>query len=132
MQNKNNSLSLIVFEGEFTRVHYALSIAAVSAAADKKTVLFFAGNACVCLTKNLGWKNLKNSNKNLDYINLGQPDFEQILKSCIDLSVSFMICEMGLSLLKIKKNLLRNDVNISEGGLFTFLQDSSKGQIIFI
>ena len=43
-----------------------------------------------------------------------------------------MVCEMGLSLLKIDKQLLRNDINIYEGGLFTFLEDSSNGQIIFI
>ena len=132
MPNKNNLLSLIIFEGEFSKVHYALSVAATSAAAGKQTILFFAGDACICLTKDAGWKQLKSSNRNKHYVKLGLPGFEEMLKACIELSTRFMVCEMGLSLLKINKQLLRNDINIYEGGLFTFLEDSSNGQIIFI
>ena len=132
MQKKSKALSIIIFEGEFSKVHYALSIGATSAAAGKETILFFAGTACISLKKNLGWKLLQNSNINSDYIKQGLPDFEEMLQACIDLPIRFMVCEMGLNLLKINKQLLRNDINIAEGGLFTFLEDSSKGQIIFV
>ncbi len=59
-----DKLSIIVFSGDFERVHYALAMAAAAAAVDRPTTLFFTMEAIGALAKRRGdgapgWSALK-------------------------------------------------------------------------
>ena len=59
--------------------------------------------------------------------------FEELLQSCIQMGVTFMVCEMGLRAMGMEGQPLRSDIPIETGGVVTFLNDASKdGAMIFI
>ena len=64
---------------------------------------------------------------------MGVATFEELLSSCAQLGVRFMVCEMGLRAMGLEGEPLRDDIPLEEGGLVTFLSDASKdGAVIFI
>ena len=52
-----DKLSIIVFDGAFDRVHYALVLASAAAATNRAATLFFSGRAIHALTPQ-GWQRL--------------------------------------------------------------------------
>jgi peroxiredoxin family protein len=146
---RNNSpdrLSIVVFSGDFDRIHYALVMAAAAAATNRPATLFFTMGATRALLPPLPdgspvWIHLPLSQP--DFVDAAAMDahfragnlagFEELLDSCVALGVTFMVCEMGLKALGIDPAGLRPDVPVAMGGVVTFLAAASKdGAMLFI
>jgi len=141
-----DKLSIIVFSGAFEKVHYALASAAAAAAIDMPVTLFFTMDATRALAETgasgqPGWHVLGVERKGipdaatLDATNTrrGVAGFEELLEACVSLDVRFMVCEMGLAAIDMRRDVLRKDVDIEIGGLVTFLNDASAiGATLFI
>lgn len=138
-----DKLSLVVFSGDFDKVHYALVMASAAQASNRPTTLFFTMGACRALLEgDPPWREMALSEeKNAEnggalddqFKDLGVGAFEELLSACVEMGVTFMVCEMGLRAEGIARSDLRDDVPIEEGGVVTFLNDASKdGSILFI
>lgn len=138
-------LSLVVFSGDFDKIHYALVMASAAAAIDTSVTLFFTMEGARALlhtgVDNVpAWAIQPTSNgletgadMNDAFIERGVADFEVLLEACRELGVRFLVCEMGLKTLDITRGELRADIAIEVGGVVTFLNDAHKdGSIVFI
>lgn len=137
-------LSLIVFSKCAARVHYALVMASATAAIATPVTIFFTMGATVALGKPNengthpwqtmpaeGYNNGEEMNK--AFIDKNVADFETLLSACSELGVKFMVCEMGLQAIGMKRENLRDDVNVEIGGVVTFMNDASNdGSMVFI
>jgi len=143
MTDTQERLSMVLYDGHFDKVHYALAMASSAAVLDKPVTLFFTMNACKGLMKD--WRDMPVSRgqQNGSEENGGQMDdrfadqkiatYEELLSACVELGVTFMVCEMGLAARELSASDLRDDVPVTPGGLVTFLSESGKhGNIIFI
>ena len=140
-----DKLSIVVFSGHFDRVHYALIMAAAAAAIDKPVTLFFTMGACRALEK-VGdggeppWRAMPlsegtGSGGELDdnFKSLGIGGYEELIDSCVELGVRFMVCETGLKAMGLERDDLVGDISIDEGGVVGFLTDASRhGAMIVI
>jgi len=63
----------------------------------------------------------------------GVAGFEELLESCAELGVRFIVCEMGLRAMDMERQGLRGDVPIEAAGIVTFLNDASAdGSVVFV
>ena len=139
-------LSLIVFSGDFDRVHYALAMASAAAATDRPVTLFFSGRALHLFLAHAndgtpGWAAL-NSNeigkspieRNEELKNDGIGTIEELALACVNLEVSFYRCEMGVKATKLDPAMFRTDIPTQSGGLVGFLSEAEKeaSQVVFI
>ena len=137
-----DKLSIVVYAGDYGRVHYALAMAASAAAMARPATLFFTMNAIRALTKSDGWRALPagdiapgKSGGEQDSVMTakGLAGFEDLLEACVECKVKILVCDMGLQALGIAKSDLRDDVPYDEGGIVTFLADASpSGTTLFI
>lgn len=136
-----DKLSVIVYSGDFDKIHYALATAAAAAAMGRAVTLFFTMDACRALGADDAWRALPVGQGDAenggamddDFAARGVGTFEVLLLSCVEMDVKFMICEMGLRARDLEGMALRGDVPVEPGGLVTFLNDASKdGAILFI
>jgi len=134
-----SKLSIVVFSGDFDKVHYALVMASAAVASNTPVTLFFTMWAGRALERDQGWRRMKcsdgNSAESMDAGFKAQnvADFETLLEACVALDVSFMVCEMGLKALGMDPDGLRSDVPVAKGGVVTFLADASKdGAMLFV
>ena len=137
-------LSIVVFSGNYDRVHYALAAAAAAAAVNRPVTLFFTMGGLRALTRpeqgQPGWAALladENGQpplvRDIHYTENGIGGFEELLTACTELGVAFMVCEMGLRAIGLARMDLRDDLPVTEGGLVTFLGGASKdGVTLFI
>lgn len=141
-----DALSIVVHAGNFDKVHYALVMASAAAATNKPAMLFFTMEACKTLLKpnadgHHPWQKMPVSGGAAK--NGGEMDqtfgdrkvatFEELITSCAELGVTFMVCEMGLRALDISRDDLRDDIDFKEGGVVSFLNAASKdGAVLFI
>ena len=138
-------LSLVVYSGEFDRVHYALSMAAAATAIGMPATLFFTMGACRALLApgpagEPSWRNMPVSEGEGDgaardgaYRERGVAGFEELMESCAELGVRFIVCEMGLRAMDIERQGLRSDVPIEAAGIVTFLNDATAdGAVVFV
>ena len=138
-------LSIIVYDGHFDKVHYALVMASGVAAIGREVTLFFTMSACQALLKpgpdgRPGWASMPLSNAAGDGASWDAccrernvANFEELLEACISMKVRFFVCEMGLRALEISREELREDIPIEEGGVVTFFTDAShNGSMVFI
>ncbi|MDA0305639.1 MAG: DsrE/DsrF/DrsH-like family protein [Proteobacteria bacterium] len=152
MTDSNTSpdkLSIIVYDGHFDKVHYALVMASAAASIGRPVTFFFTMGACRVLAKagddgEAAWRSLPlsagvgeagQSGGELDdsFAGQGIATFEELLEACVLLEAKFMICEMGLQAVGMKGVALRDDIPLEPGGVVTFLKDASKdGALIFI
>ncbi|MGE4280167.1 MAG: DsrE/DsrF/DrsH-like family protein [Magnetospirillum sp.] len=127
-----DKLSIVVFSGDFDKVHYALVMASAAVASNTPVTLFFTMWAGRALESDHGWKRMKCSDgsgaetMDAQFKSNNVADFETLLEACVALGVTFMVCEMGLKALGMDIEALRHDVPISKGGVVTFLADASK------
>ncbi len=143
-----DKLSIVVYAGFYDKVHYALVMAAAAAAIGRPVTLFFTMGACQAL-KSPGdngepaWRSMPMSegggaggtggDKDDAYAGMGVATFEELLDSCVQFGVTFMVCEMGLRAMGLEEEPLRDDVPLQKGGVVTFLNDASKdGAVVFI
>ncbi len=125
-----DKLSLVVFSGDFERVHYALAMAAGAVASNHAVTLFFTMGAARAL---VDWRVLPGAEADESLRARGVAGFEELLEACVALGVTIMVCEMGLRALGIDAASLRPDVPVTAGGIVTFLADASKdGGMLFI
>ena len=140
-----DKLSIVVFSGDFDRVHYALVMAAAAVASNTPVTLFFTMWAGRALERPLAdgspaWTRLRVSEGDLSAAQMdggfkakGIGTFEELLEACVALDVTFMVCEMGLKALGMDPDNLRPDVPVTKGGVVTFLADASKsGAMLFV
>ena len=145
--NRIERLSVVVYDGHFDKVHYALAMASSAAALDMPVTLFFTMDACVALMMSAdgnqpGWHALPVSNTGDGATGIDRDSqfqtqkiatFEDLLAACVELDVTFMVCEMGLKARHLSAEDLRTDIPVEPGGLVTFLSNATKdGSIVFI
>ncbi|MBT5374008.1 MAG: hypothetical protein HOI33_00465 [Rhodospirillaceae bacterium] len=141
---KKTGIALIVFSGDFERVHYALVTASAAAATNRPATLFFTHQATRALLEKdsngtPGWHGLggqddrKAMEIDAEYIKRGIAGFEELLTASNDLGVTFMVCEMGLRAIDLEDAPRRADIAIKTGGMVSFLSETNEnGRIIFI
>ncbi|MHA1113046.1 MAG: DsrE family protein [Alphaproteobacteria bacterium] len=138
-------LSIIVFSGDFDRVHYAFSLAAAAAATNRAVTLFFTmGAARVLLAPDAdgspAWHRLtvdpgrpSPTEIDADYGARGVARIEVLIAACTAFGVRVLVCEMGLRALGMEDADLRPDLTAEVGGIVTFLADASaKGGMLFV
>ena len=138
-------LSIIIYDHNFDKIHYALVIASAAAAIGKPTTLFFTMGATRALLENYDdnpepWSKMPLSNshgtgeeQNEVFREMGIATFDELIEACIQFEVKFLVCEMGVKANKFEHKAFRKDLKIQHGGLVTFLNDVSKdGAILFI
>jgi len=143
--NRPDKLSIVVFAGQFDKVHYALVMASAAAAIDTPVTLFFTMEAVRNILKpeadeTPSWATQTTTmcletgaDMDAGFKENGVADFETLLAACRDLGVRFMVCEMGLRALGLTRDDIRTDLSMEMGGMVTFLNDASKdGSVIFI
>lgn len=139
-----DKLSVVVFSGDYEKVHYALAMASAAVAVNRPATLFFTMEAIHGLGKKdaegkPGWHALSAGGgeaaaaRDEGYAGRGVAVFEELLGSCTELGVKFMVCETGLRVLGLTAGDLRQDIAIAEGGIVSFLHDASAhGAVVFI
>ena len=143
--DRPSKLSIVVFSGQFDKVHYALVMASAAAATDTPVTLFFTMEAVRNILKpgtdgEQSWASQTTSmcietgaDMNAGFRDHGVADFETLLTACVDLGVRFMVCEMGLKAMDLARDDIRGDLPLELGGVVTFLNDASKdGSVIFV
>lgn len=139
-----DKLSLVIYSGDFDKVHYALAMASAAVAVNVPATLFFTMEAIRALKKPggtgaPGWHALKAGDgrgaQDVDeeFGNRGVARFGELLEACRDLGATFMVCEMGLRAAGLEMSDLREDIDYMQGGLVTFLNDArADGAMVFI
>ncbi|MCR4378086.1 MAG: DsrE/DsrF/DrsH-like family protein [Rhodospirillales bacterium] len=140
-----DKLSIVVFSGTFDKVHYALVMASAAAAISTPVTLFFTMDAARAFLKPHeggapAWHALPTGSgvytggeMDAVFFAKGTATFEVLLSACVELGVTFMVCEMGLKAFDIQHDDLRKDVPIALGGVVTFLNDASdRGAMYFV
>lgn len=139
-------LSLIVFSGDYDRVHYALVMASAAAATNRPVTLFFTMGASKALLAPKpdgapGWAALSAtddgisaSDRDANHAKAGIATLEELMGACAELDVTMWVCEMGLKAEELSLSGFRKDVTITESGMVTFLTQSEKdgGRIVFV
>ena len=113
-------------------------MAAAAAAVSRSVTLFFTMGACpaLCRAGDDGkptWRALPLSeeegtggDKDDAYAAMKVATFEELLQSCVQMGVKFMVCDMGLRASGLEDEPLRDDIPLEQGGVVTFLVDASK------
>ena len=141
-----DKLSIVVFSGDFDRIHYALVLASGGAAIGKAVTLFFTMEASRALTRPAAdgtpaWRALPVAGGGwtdggaMDdaFAARGLATFEELLAACPELGVRFLVCEMGLKAMGLERADLRDDIAFEDGGVVTFVTDASAtGAVLFI
>ncbi len=139
-------LSLIVFSGDYDRVHYAMAMAAAAVAIARPVTLLFTMGAIRALAAPAddgtpGWTNLKpaeNGQKAADrdaaHERSGVATLEELISACAELGAAFEVCEMAMTSEGIAHDDLRDDLKITSGGLVGFLSEAERegGRIVFV
>lgn len=139
-----DKLSIVVFSGDFARVHYALLLASGAAAIGRAATLFFTMEAVHALevpdaAGTPGWARLSVAGPETAlecerrYRTAGVAGIEDLIEACRELRVRFLVCEAGLKATGIEEKDLRADLPIEVAGAVTFLNDASAhGAAMFI
>lgn len=139
-------LSLIVFSGDYDRVHYAFVMASAAAATNRPVTMFFTMGAVRVLLApgpdaQPGWSALApadNGQRAIEresaHAKAGIATLEELLEACVEFGVTLRICEMGLKAEGLSSADFRADVPVIEGGMVSFLAEAEKdnGRIVFI
>lgn len=141
----HSRLGIIVFSGDYDRVHYALAMASAAAAVNRPATLFFTMGAVRALRRDSadgvpGWIALGPAGngaspavRDTQHTGVGIAGFEELLSACVVLGVTVMVCEMGLKAEGMTEADLRTDVPVKPGGLVTLLADAGEdGKIVFV
>jgi peroxiredoxin family protein len=140
-----DKLSLVMFTGDFRKIHYGLVLAASAVAIGRVATLFFTMHACLTMQAPAAdgtpvWRTLPADNGattagELDdrFATRGIVGFEELLSSCVQLGVRFLVCETGLRAMDLTPETLRRDVPWEVVGAVTFLTDASPtGAVMFL
>lgn len=126
------ALSIVVFDGRFDRVHYALVLASAAVATNRPATLFFTGQALRALLPE-GWRRLDGDAevREADFAARRVATFAELLDACRALGVRFIACEMGLRALGLAAADLAVPAEIA--GVVTLLAETPRdGQLLFV
>ncbi|MDR6292496.1 peroxiredoxin family protein [Inquilinus ginsengisoli] len=126
------ALSIVVFDGRFDRVHYALVLASAAVATNRPATLFFTGQALRALLPE-GWRRLDGDAeaREADFAARRVATFAELLDACRALGVRFIACEMGLRALGLAAADLAVPAQIA--GVVTLLAETPRdGQLLFV
>ena len=126
-------LGIVVFDGRFDRVHYALVMASAAAAIDRPATLFFTGGAVRALRPG-GWRDLDGDpdGEAARLAERGVATFAGLLDACRDLGVRFIACELGLRTDGLTADALDPRLGVEIAGMVTLLDRCRRGQIVFV
>jgi|APSaa5957512493_1039668.scaffolds.fasta_scaffold70907_2 peroxiredoxin family protein len=144
--NDRTRLSLILFAGDYDRVHYAMAMAAAAAATARPVTLLFTMGAINALRAERedgspGWAALNPAENGDDAVARnaahsadGVASLEELITACGEFDVAFHVCEMGMVAEHLTLADLRGDLTIATGGLVGFLAEAERegGRIVFI
>lgn len=139
-------LSLILFSGDYDRVHYALVMASAAAATGRPSTLFLTMGALKVLRAAgpdglPGWNALGPTPEGIPprerdarHAADGLATMEELIAACVEFGVTISVCEMGLKAEGLTRADLRGDVPLTEGGVVSFLAEAERdaGRIVFI
>ncbi len=132
-------LGLVLFSGDFDRIHYGLAMASAAAAINRPVTLFFTMKACRALIGHDGWHIIatesgqSGASRDEDLRAKGIGGFGELLEACAALGVRFIVCETGLRAEGIERSELRDDITLEVAGLVTLYNDiSARGTLTFI
>lgn len=110
-------LVLALHDGQHSRIHYALTLAATSAAVSRPVTLFVAGDAIAFLA--LGWKATKFD----DLCKAARvATFAELKHTLIDLKVPIFACEQALWLAGMSEDCLDPALNVEVTGSLHLIQ----------
>lgn len=146
MTAADGRLSLVVFSGDYDRVHYAFVMASAAAATGRAATLFLTMGALKALLAERpeglpGWAALAATpdgrtalERDARHAETGLATLEELIAACVDFGVAVRICDMGLKAEGLARADLRTDVPVTEGGVVSFLAEAEKdgGRIVFI
>lgn len=138
--NPIDKLSLVVASSTFEKVHYAFVMAAGAAASGIPVTMFFTMGACNAVLEGDGWKSLVSEKPSMtaaerdsDFATKGVASMGELIDSCAELNVQFIVCEMGLRAEALEDREIRADLKATKAGVVTFFNDTSaNGSIIYI
>ena len=139
-------LSLIVFSGDYDRVHYALVMASAAAATGRPATLFFTMGALNALRGEQpsglpGWAALAGTadgatplDRDTRHAQSGIATFEELIAACLGFGVAVGVCEMGMKAVGMSPGDLRPDLPVQPGGIVSFLAEAERdgGRIVFV
>jgi peroxiredoxin family protein len=140
-------LGLVVFSGDYGRVHYALVMASAALAIGRPVVLFFTMEACRALAAtgrkagpdSPGWHDLGPdaqgqgaTRQDQDFARAGIARFEELLAACRDLGAEFMACETGLKACGLSASAIRPELRVTVAGIVSFYQAARNADILFV
>jgi peroxiredoxin family protein len=133
-------LSLVVASGTFEKVHYAFVMASGAAAIGIPVTMFFTMGACTAVLDGAGWQDLPSDvtglraqDRDADFASKGVATMDELIDSCAELGVAFMVCEMGLRAEGLENRAPRAGLDLKRTGVVTFLNDAAPdGQIVYI
>lgn len=140
MSGPPRALSLVIASGSFEKVHYALVMAAGAAAIGVPVTLFFTMDACAAILAGDGWRQLPSEKhgfdataRDNDFKARGVATMDELLESCAELGVTFLVCEMGLRAEGLEDAPIRDGLHVTRTGVVTFLNGVGKdGAPVFI
>lgn len=144
MAKARAALNLVLISDLYERVHYALVMASAAAATGRKVRLFLSMGALKALSRGTanrpGWHDLSPAPGGLSpmdqdraFAAAGIATFEELLQATVALGGEIMACEMGLRAVGLKRQDLRSDIAVAEGGVVTFLEAAEgSGPILFV
>lgn len=132
------ALGLIVFSGDYERVHYALVLASAAVAIGGPVTLLFTGEAIRALVGTDGWRQLPaaggatGGEVDDGYRRRGVAGFAELLEACAALRARFIVCEMGLRTLGLTRAVLRDDIPVEVAGVVSFLTTPAQPRLLFL
>ena len=139
-------LSLIVFSGDYDRVHYAFVMASAAMATNRPVTMFFTMGAIKALLapradSSPGWTALApadNGESAVDreaaHAKAGIATLKELILACVEFDVTMRVCDMGLIAEGLSRRDIRADIDVTEGGMVSFLAEAEKdgARIVFI
>lgn len=133
-------LSLVVASGTYEKVHYAFVMASGAAAIGIPVTMFFTMGACVAALDGAGWHDLTSEisgmsakHRDEDFAEKGVATLDELIDSCAELGVEFMVCEMGLRAEGLENRNPRDGLDLKRTGVVTFLNDAAPdGSIVYV
>lgn len=138
-------LALVLHDGAFERVHYALVMASAACALGRPVMLFVTGRALHAFRRPKpggvpSWVGLTSRDGSETAVGIddghgrrGLGRFEELLAATAELEARFIACEMGLRGEDLAISDLRPDIPFEVAGIVTLYNWAGPaGQIIFI
>lgn len=136
--------SVVLHSGDFDRIHYGLVMATTAAALGKQVTVFVTMRACRAFACNEGWRELSLSS-GVAGIEVATPEqleayfcaqkmatFQELIEAAKELSIRFMVCEMGLRAERLAVEELDASFGFVVGGMAGFLQQAAVGVMVMV